>query len=99
MLELGLGILVNPYDGIQRALERILEITQSVVVPRDLNVPNIGRDIAWKSTPCKLKAGDVVTDEDISGSIRENGLFKTHYITVLPKVVRGEGRDVGPTRR
>ena len=96
-LELGLGILDNLYDGIQCALERSLEVTQSVVVPRGLNVPNISGDIAWESTPCKLKAGDIVTDEDISGSIRENGLLKTHYITVLPKVVRGEGRDVGPT--
>ena len=67
MLELGPGILDNPYDGIQRALERILKITQSVVVPRGLNVPNLGRDIAWKSTPYKLKAGDIVTNGDIGG--------------------------------
>ena len=55
-LELGSGILDDIYDGIQHPLERILKITQSVVVPRGVNVPNLGRDIAWGSTPCKLKS-------------------------------------------
>ena len=56
MFGLGHGILDNFYDDIQRPIERILKITQSVVVPRGVDVPNLGRDIAWGSTPCKLKA-------------------------------------------
>ena len=51
-----------------------------------VDVPNLGRDIAWDSTPCRLKVGDIVTDGDIGGTIHENGFFKTHYITVPPNM-------------
>ena len=51
-----------------------------------MDVPNLGRDIAWDSRPSRLKVGDIVTDGDIGGTIRENGIFKTHYITVPPNM-------------
>ena len=53
-LELDPGILDNLYDGIQSPFERILKITQSVIVPRGVGFPNLDRDIAWGSIPCKL---------------------------------------------
>jgi len=85
-LELGPGILDGIYDGIQRPLERIQKIAQSVFVPRGVDVPNLDRDLAWDFTPGKLKVGDLVTGGDIVGTIRENGLFKTHYIMVPPNM-------------
>merc|ERR1712137_258716 len=39
-LELGPGILDGIYDGIQRPLERIQVLAQSVFVPRGVDVPN-----------------------------------------------------------
>jgi V-type H+-transporting ATPase subunit A len=85
-LELGPGILDGIYDGIQRPLERIQEISKSVFVPRGVDVPNLDRDKKWQFTPKNVKVGDLVTGGDIVGSIHENGLFKNHYIMVPPNV-------------
>ena len=43
-LELGPGILDGIYDGIQRPLERIQQLAQSVFVPRGVDVPNLDRE-------------------------------------------------------
>ena len=87
-LDLGAGILDDIYDCIQRPLERILKITQSGLVPRGAGVPNFDRYIAWVPTLGRLKVGDIVTDGDIVGTIREQGLFKTH-LTIVPPNMNG----------
>ncbi|CAE8617455.1 unnamed protein product [Polarella glacialis] len=84
-LELGPGILDGIYDGIQRPLERIQQICQSVFVPRGVDVPNLDRDKLWDYTPQNVKVGDLVSGGDIVGVVRENGLFKKHFIMVPPK--------------
>jgi len=73
------------YDGIQRPLERIRNISQSVFVPRGVDVPNLDRDIKWDFTPANVKTGGLVTGGDIVGVIKENGLFKKHNVMVNPK--------------
>merc|ERR1712003_403276 len=85
-LELGPGILDGIYDGIQRPLERIQSISQSVFVPRGVDVPNLDRDREWDFTPKNVKVGDLVTGGDIVGVVRENGLFREHFVMVNPKV-------------
>jgi len=85
-LELGPGILDGIYDGIQRPLERIQQVCQSVFVPRGVDVPNLDRDRRWSYTPKNVKVGDLVTGGDIVGVVRENGLFRAHYIMVPPNV-------------
>ena len=86
-LELGPGILDGIYDGIQRPLERIQKISQSVFVPRGVDIPNLDREKLWDYTPLRdLKVGDIVTGGDIIGNIRENGLFREHRVMVPPKV-------------
>mmetsp|Transcript_9658 Transcript_9658/g.21534 ORF Transcript_9658/g.21534 Transcript_9658/m.21534 type:complete len:606 (+) Transcript_9658:78-1895(+) len=85
-LELGPGILDGIYDGIQRPLERIQTICQSVFVPRGIDVPNLDRDKQWDFTPLNVKVGDLVTGGDVIGTIKENGLFKNHYVMVPPSV-------------
>jgi len=85
-LELGPGILDGIYDGIQRPLERIQKVSQSVFVPRGVDVPNLDRDLMWEYTPTgNIKVGSIVTGGDIVGIVRENGLFKKHYVMVHPK--------------
>merc|ERR1712110_834913 len=74
-LELGPGILDGIYDEIQRPLERIQKMCQSVFVPRGVDVPNLDRDKKWTFTPLNVKVGDLVTGGDIIGNVRENGLF------------------------
>jgi len=84
-LELGPGILDGIYDGIQRPLERIQKICQSVFVPRGIDVPNLDREAKWSFTPENVRVGDLVTGGDIVGNVKENGLFKAHKIMVPPK--------------
>jgi len=83
-LELGPGILDGIYDGIQRPLERIQQISQSVFVPRGVDVPNLDRDKLWPYEPLNVKVGDLVTGGDIVGTVHENGLFKKHFVMVPP---------------
>lgn len=78
-LELGPGILDGIYDGIQRPLERIQKIAQSVFVPRGIDVPNLDRDKEWPFEPAALKVGDLVTGGDVVGIVKENGLFKKTF--------------------
>jgi len=85
-LELGPGILDGIYDGIQRPLERIQQISQSVFVPRGVDVPNLDRDKQWQYTPLNVKVGDLVSGGDIVGNVKENGLFTRHSIMVPPNV-------------
>lgn len=94
-LELGPGILDGIYDGIQRPLTRIQELSQSVFIPRGVDVPNLDRDVLWEYTPeNNIKVGDVVSAGDIIGNVKENGLFRRHAIMVPPdaqgKVTKAE---------
>merc|ERR1719362_1239676 len=85
-LELGPGILDGIYDGIQRPLARIQELSQSVFVPRGVDVPNLDRDKRWDFQPQHVKVGDIVSGGDIVGVIKENGLFRKHNIMVPPNI-------------
>jgi len=97
-LELGPGILDGIYDGIQRPLERIQQISQSVFVPRGVDVPNLDRDKQWEYTPLNVKVGDLVSGGDVIGNVKENGLFKKHSIMVPPNVT-GRVKKVLPAGR
>lgn len=94
-LELGPGILDGIYDGIQRPLERIQNICQSVFIPRGVDVPNLDRDIKWPWTPDAIRVGDLVSGGDIIGSVKENGLFKAHKIMIAPKI-QGRVKRIAP---
>jgi len=86
-LELGPGILDGIYDGIQRPLTRIQQMSSSVFIPRGVDVPNLDRDVDWKYVPeNNFKVGDIVSGGDVIGIVEENGLFKRHCIMVPPDV-------------
>jgi len=86
-LELGPGILDGIYDGIQRPLERIQQVCQSVFIPRGVDVPNLDRDRLWDYKPYGNAAvGSVIAPGDMVGSIWESGLFKEHKVMVQPGV-------------
>jgi len=84
-LELGPGILDGIYDGIQRPLARIQQISDSVFVPRGVDVPSLPRDKKWEFKPVNVKVGDLVSGGDIFGVVAENGLFREHKIMVPPR--------------
>jgi V-type H+-transporting ATPase subunit A len=85
-LELGPGILDGIYDGIQRPLERIQLMSNSVFIPRGVDVTNLDREKKWPFKPLNVKVGDLVTGGDIVGVIRENGLFQQHYVMINPGI-------------
>lgn len=85
-VELGPGVLDNIFDGIQRPLERIAKMSQSVFVPRGVDVAALDQDKKWDYTPSKdVKVGDLVTGGDVIGVVFENPLFKEHRVMVPPK--------------
>lgn len=87
-VELGPGLMENIYDGIQRPLKAIREESQSIYIPRGIDVPCLSREAKYDFTPASLKVGDHITGGDIFGSIYENSLLDDHKI-LLPPRARG----------
>jgi len=78
-LELGPGILNGIYDGIQRPLERIQQMSNSVFVPRGVDVPNLDREAVWDFQPKNIEVEE-------AGKVSEVTLFKNHWVMVPPKM-------------
>merc|ERR1712063_140032 len=83
-VELGPGIMDNIFDGIQRPLESIEALSQSIFIPRGINTVALDREKQWQFTPADVKVGDVVSGGDILGFIKENNLIK-HRLMVPPR--------------
>jgi len=85
-VELGPGILKTIFDGIQRPLEKIATESNSVFVPRGVDVPSLDQDKEWEFTPAAgKKPGDLVSAGDVIGTTYENDLFNEHRIMMPPK--------------
>lgn len=50
-VELGPGIMGSIFDGIQRPLKDINDLTQSIYIPRGVNIGALNRDLKWEFTP------------------------------------------------
>ena len=87
-VELGPGLMVTIYDGIQRPLKSIASVADTIYIPHGISVPSLDRKIKWDFTPGKLKVGDHITSGDIFGSVYENSLLDDHKI-LLPPRARG----------
>lgn len=47
-VELGPGIMGSIFDGIQRPLKDINDLTQSIYIPRGVNIGALNRDLKWE---------------------------------------------------
>ena len=57
-VELGPGIMGNIFDGIQRPLKDINELTQSIYIPKGVNIPCLDQKIQYLFQPDKsIKVG------------------------------------------
>ena len=56
-VELGPGIMNRIFDGIQRPLKDINEITQSIYIPKGINTPALERDRQWDFRPENVRVG------------------------------------------
>ncbi|KAI9356300.1 ATP synthase alpha/beta family, nucleotide-binding domain-containing protein [Zopfochytrium polystomum] len=93
-VELGPGISGNIYDGIQRPLKSIQDISNSIYIPRGINTAALDMKIDWDFEPTNVKVGDHVTGGDIYGVVYENSLI-THNIMLPPKA-RGTVTYIAP---
>lgn len=95
-VELGPGILGTIFDGIQRPLQVIAKHTNSIYIPKGVEVDNLDRSRIWEFKPeDRMKIGAMVTGGDILGSVFENNLFDDHKILLPPKA-RGKVTWVAP---
>jgi V-type H+-transporting ATPase subunit A len=83
-VELGPGICNSIFDGIQRPLKDIQDLSQSIYIPRGINTPALDTKIAWEFEPINFKVGDHVTGGDMYGKVYENNLI-VHNIILPPK--------------
>ncbi|OLL24910.1 V-type proton ATPase catalytic subunit A, partial [Neolecta irregularis DAH-3] len=64
-VELGPGLMENIYDGIQRPLRSIQELSSSIYIPRGIATNALDRKKQWEFTPGELQIGDHVTGGDV----------------------------------
>mmetsp|Transcript_17529 Transcript_17529/g.67999 ORF Transcript_17529/g.67999 Transcript_17529/m.67999 type:complete len:622 (-) Transcript_17529:63-1928(-) len=83
-VELAPGIMGEIFDGIQRPLQNIAEMSKSIFIPRGVSTESLSRTKEWHFKPTGFAVGDSVTGGDIIGEVFENTLI-IHKIMVPPK--------------
>ncbi|WP_297518306.1 ATP synthase subunit A [Thermococcus sp.] len=82
-VELGPGLLTAMYDGIQRPLNTLRDLSGDFIA-RGLTAPALPRDKKWHFMP-KVKVGDRVVGGDVLGVVPETSIIE-HKILVPPGV-------------
>ncbi|PAV61055.1 hypothetical protein WR25_14036 isoform B [Diploscapter pachys] len=83
-VELGPGIMSSIFDGIQRPLKDIADMTKSIYIPKGVSTNALSRDARWDYRVSKnVAVGSHVTGGDVIGVIDENVLIK-HKIMLPP---------------
>lgn len=78
-VELGPGLISTIYDGIQRPLEEIMQISGNNL-KRGVEIPSLNREKKWEFV-ATAKVGDSVTGGDIIGTVQETEIV-IHQIMV-----------------
>ncbi len=81
-VELGPGLIRNIYDGIQRPLEKLCEMTGSNLT-RGIMAPALDREKVWHFEPA-VAVGDRVSAGDVIGTVRETEVM-LHKIMLPPR--------------
>jgi V/A-type H+-transporting ATPase subunit A len=85
-IELGPGLLGAIYDGIQRPLPELRELSGDFI-SRGLSVEGLNKEKKWEFTP-SVKVGDKVEPGDIIGEVPETGIITSRIL--IPLGVKGE---------
>ena len=85
-VELGPGMLENIYDGIQRPLPEIRDLTGETIA-RGVSIPALNREKAWNFVPT-AKEGDELVAGDVLGTVQETSAI-LHKIMVPPTIKKG----------
>ncbi|MBN1766574.1 MAG: V-type ATP synthase subunit A [Sedimentisphaerales bacterium] len=81
-VELGPGLVGTIYDGIQRPLEAIRDLSD-IYIQRGITVPSLNREKKWHFVPA-VKAGDQVSGGMVLGTVQETENV-LHKILVPPR--------------
>jgi len=99
-LELGPGIMNQIFDGIQRPLQTICEVSEdSVFIDKGIVCNALDHEKKWQYFPSNVSRGDVITAGDVFGFVYENEVLNKHAIMCPPNVrgtvveVFGSGTD------
>jgi V/A-type H+-transporting ATPase subunit A len=91
-VELGPGLLGSIYDGIQRPLPTLRDISGDFI-SRGLNVEGLDKSKKWVFTP-SIKVGTKVEAGDSIGEIPETGIITSKIL--IPSGVAGEVVEIVP---
>lgn len=83
-VELGPGLLAHVFDGIQRPLREIADVTHSIYLERGVSVPALDRKKKWQFTPTVEKHNELQLGAEI-GVVPETELIE-HKIMLPPNI-------------
>ncbi|MHA2191701.1 MAG: V-type ATP synthase subunit A, partial [Candidatus Thorarchaeota archaeon] len=89
-VELGPGLLGSIYDGIQRPLPDLRELSGDFI-SRGLSVEGLNKEKKWKFIP-SVKVGDTVEPGDFLGEVPETGIITSKVL--VPVGVKGEITEI-----
>lgn len=93
-VELGPGLIRSIYDGVQRPLDKLFEVSGDFIV-RGTESPSLDRAAIWDFVPV-VKSGDAVEAGDVLGTVQESKLV-VHKIMV-PHGVAGKVTQIGAVK-
>ena len=82
------------FDGIQRPLKDINEMTQSIYIPKGINTNSLSITAQWEFSHQGIKVGSHVSGGDVYGIVQENNLIK--HKVMLPPKARGTVTYIAP---
>lgn len=85
-VELAPGLLSSLFDGIQRPLNKISEISNSIYIPSGVSCHALDRNKMWLFEPdtATYPVGSFISGGDVFGYVDENNLIR-HKIMIPPK--------------
>ncbi|MCK5587641.1 MAG: hypothetical protein KAI34_02815, partial [Candidatus Lokiarchaeota archaeon] len=92
-VELGPGLISQIYDGIERPLPSLKDLTGDFIT-RGVIANALDRTKKWSFTP-SVSVGDNVTSGDILGTVPETTLIE-HRILVPPRIKSGKIVEIAP---
>ena len=90
-VDLGPGLIGSIYDGIQRPLNKIIEVTGTDRLSRGVEVPSLDEEKKWDFEAVKA-VGDTVVAGDIIGTVKETSVV-TQKIMV-PYGIEGKIKSI-----
>ena len=89
-VELGPGLISTIYDGIQRPLEKLYEVSGDNI-RKGVEVYSLDREMKWEFKPVK-KQGDSVAQGDVFGVVQETAVVECRIM--VPAGVKGTIKEI-----